>query len=138
MSGQLMGRPKADPLVKRSRLLGAKFTEAEGEAWDKLRSMLGGGGTLKPRDTDVLRLMVAECCMVRGIAWPGPEAAQVVLPRLYPLPPEPTVLRVAEPTELTYGTQAAAEQPPAAGDRVVEFDVEAPPPAPAGKAKRRR
>ena len=53
------------------RALTAKLTPAQEEAWDKLRSAVGGGGLILPRDSDVLRFAISETCKRFGVTWPG-------------------------------------------------------------------
>ncbi len=58
-----------------TRVLTAKLTPPQEEAWDKLRSAVGGGGLILPRDSDVLRFVVAEACKRFGVAWPGEQTS---------------------------------------------------------------
>lgn len=57
------------------RALTVKLTEAQEEAWDKLRAAVGGGGLVLPRDSDVLRFVIAEACKRFGVGWPGEEGS---------------------------------------------------------------
>lgn len=66
-----MGRPKTPTEQKMSRVLTAKLTPLQEEAWDKLRAAVGGGGLILPRDSDVLRFAIAETCKRFGVVWPG-------------------------------------------------------------------
>lgn len=50
-----------------TRVLTAKLTPPQEEAWDKLRSAVGGGGLILPRDSDVLRFVIAEACKRFGV-----------------------------------------------------------------------
>jgi len=54
-----------------TRVLTAKLTPPQEDAWDKLRAAVGGGGLILPRDSDVLRFAIAETCKRFGVAWPG-------------------------------------------------------------------
>lgn len=67
-----------------TRVLTAKLTPPQEEAWDKLRSAVGGGGLILPRDSDVLRFVIAEACKRFGVAWPGGQSSA-------PLPESPPV-----------------------------------------------
>jgi hypothetical protein len=58
-----------------TRVLTAKLTPPQEEAWDKLRSAVGGGGLILPRDSDVLRFVIAEACKRFGVAWPGEQTS---------------------------------------------------------------
>ena len=56
-------------------MLTAKLTPPQEEAWDKLRSAVGGGGLILPRDSDVLRFVIAEACKRFAVAWPGEQTS---------------------------------------------------------------
>jgi hypothetical protein len=70
-----MGRPKTPAERKMTRVLTAKLTPPQEEAWDKLRSAVGGGGLILPRDSDVLRFVIAEACKRFGVARPGEQTS---------------------------------------------------------------
>lgn len=77
-----------------SRVLTAKLTPPQEEAWDRLRVAVGGGGLILPRDSDVLRFAIAETCKRFGIVWPGaPASTASPAP---PPEPKPTAPKVRE------------------------------------------
>jgi hypothetical protein len=90
-----MGRPKTPTERKMTRVLTAKLTPPQEEAWDKLRSAVGGGGLILPRDSDVLRFVIAEACKRFGVAWPG-EQTSAPPPESHAVPP--AKLSPAEPS----------------------------------------
>lgn len=58
-----------------TRVLTAKLTPPQEDAWDKLRAAVGGGGLVLPRDSDVLRSLITEGCKRFGVVWPGEQTS---------------------------------------------------------------
>lgn len=64
-----MPRPRLQPSEKRSRIVGTKITQAEGEVWDAAREKLGGPvRTLG--ESDALRYAMVLLCRSVGLEWP--------------------------------------------------------------------